>query len=308
MSAAKIETPDANWPLAQYSRRVQCGSLCWHVQVLGAGPVVVLIHGTGASTHSWRDVAINLSRDYQVVMFDLPGHGFTTGATRNQMSLPGMSQSIATLLEALALQPRYLVGHSAGAALSCQLVLDHLSEVERMVSINGALKPFDGMPGQLFAPLAKALSTTTLIPSLVSWRAANSDRLATRLLDDTGSRLNREGVTFYGQLLRRKTHVAGALSMMAHWDLRPLWQRLPGLETPLLLLVASQDQTVLPRHGSTANRRIASASFRWLPELGHLAHEENPDLTCRELRRFFEAGVPNTLSSTSTSESAGVSL
>lgn len=285
---AVLQQPDTDWPLAQYSTTVPSQGLNWHVQSLGKGPTVVLIHGTGASTHSWRDVALHLSDDFHVVMFDLPGHGFTSSGTGKQMSLRGMSQAITALLDKLALPVRYLVGHSAGAALACQLVLDSSVAVERLVSINGALKPFDGMAGQFFAPLAKALCGTSLIPRLVSWRAAANDQLATKLLDDTGSQLNRDGVAYYGQLLQRPAHVAGALNMMAHWDLKPFWQRLPSLDTPLLLLAGNQDRTVLPRQASEASRRIQAATLRWLPGLGHLAHEESPALICEELRRYFQ--------------------
>ena len=51
--------------------------LRWHVQMMGTGPQVLLLHGAGAATHSWRDVAPLLARDFTVIAPDLPGHGFT---------------------------------------------------------------------------------------------------------------------------------------------------------------------------------------------------------------------------------------
>ncbi len=281
------QLPRADWPLSQYSRMIRCGGLHWHVQMLGQGPTIVLIHGTGASTHSWRDVAVQLSDEFKVVMFDLPGHGFTTGASRRQMSLTGMSRVVGALINQISEHTHFVIGHSAGAAIACQMVLDNRLQVERLVSINGALKPFDGMAGQLFSPLAKALSGNSLIPRLVSWRAAASDRLTTRLLEDTGSTLDSEAIGYYSRLMQREGHVAGALGMMAQWDLKPLWQRLPALDTPMLFIVGSQDRTVLPRQSSEASRRIPNGTFECLSGLGHLCHEENPTCISDALMHYF---------------------
>ncbi|MFN5777212.1 MAG: alpha/beta hydrolase, partial [Burkholderiaceae bacterium] len=44
-----------DWPLASCSRFVKAGGVRWHVQQQGRGPVMLLLHGTRASTHTWRD-------------------------------------------------------------------------------------------------------------------------------------------------------------------------------------------------------------------------------------------------------------
>ena len=53
------------------------GPIRWHVQRMGAGPALLLLHGTGAATHSWRALAPLLAEHFTVVAPDLPGHGFT---------------------------------------------------------------------------------------------------------------------------------------------------------------------------------------------------------------------------------------
>ena len=67
----------ADWPNRQYSRFVEAAGMRWHVQVMGQGPALLLLHGTGAATHSWRDVMPKLAGHYTVVAIDLPGHAFT---------------------------------------------------------------------------------------------------------------------------------------------------------------------------------------------------------------------------------------
>lgn len=301
--------PGPEWPLSEYSRFVQCRGIRWHVQELclqqpesnerdsrehvssehgshnqHTGETILLLHGTGASTHSWRAIALPLARTYRVVMCDLPGHGYTSQTRRSGMSLVGMSDLLADLIGHLSIQPVAIVGHSAGAALSCQLLLDRKSDARVIVGINSALKPFHGLAGQFFSPLAQVLSVNPVVPRLVSWQAKNKS-LTDRLLNDTGSVLDRDGRHYYQRLLRNRSHVSGALSMMAHWNLAPLWRRLPQLQVPLHLLVGNNDKTVSPRQSAEVARRVSGATVTRLGALGHLAHEESPQQVVSVLER-----------------------
>lgn len=67
-----------DWPNREHSRFVEAAGLRWHVQQMGRGPVLLLLHGTGASTHSWRALMPLLAAEFTVVAPDLPGHGFTS--------------------------------------------------------------------------------------------------------------------------------------------------------------------------------------------------------------------------------------
>jgi magnesium chelatase accessory protein len=79
-----LEDAGRNWPFRDASRMVRVGRLDWHVQSLGdpEAPVALLVHGTGAATHSFRGLIPLLSGHYRVIAMDLPGHGFTCGARR----------------------------------------------------------------------------------------------------------------------------------------------------------------------------------------------------------------------------------
>ena len=116
------DTDGRDWPNREASRFVEAGGLRWHVQCAGdrRRPVVVLLHGTGASSHSWRDLLPLLAEHAFVVAPDLPGHGFSgTPAERSGFTLPGMARGVSELLRALRLEPQLIAGHSAGAAVAC---------------------------------------------------------------------------------------------------------------------------------------------------------------------------------------------
>ena len=63
------------------------GAVREHVQRLGRGPSMLLLHGTGASTHSFRDLLPALAEHFDVLAPDLPGHGFTARPDDPQLPL-----------------------------------------------------------------------------------------------------------------------------------------------------------------------------------------------------------------------------
>lgn len=288
----------ADWPHRECSRFVEAGGLRWHVQVFGAAAgaprhddCVLLLHGTGASTHSWRALAPRLAERACVIAPDLPGHAFTSMPWSAQASLPGMARAIAALLRTLGHEPTHVIGHSAGAAIALQMALDGWLErlhLRSLVSLNGAVLPLHGFVWQFFSPAAKLLAAMPGVPAFVSWRSRDS-RLLRQLLDGTGSRVDAEGERLYGRLVANPGHVAGALQMMAHWDLEALRQALPRLAAPqrwpLHFIVGEADATVPPSVSQRAAELLPGSTIDRLPALGHLAHEEDPAVVMRCLAR-----------------------
>jgi magnesium chelatase accessory protein len=275
-----------DWPNRAWSRFVTVGRLRWHVQVSpGRGETALLIHGTGASTHSWRDLAHLLATRYRVVAMDLPGHGFTAPLPAGSASLPVIARELQSLLEHLGLEPQLVVGHSAGAAIAARMVLDGMLEPRAAVSLNGALLPLPGLPGTIFPPVAKLLAANSLAARVFAWRAADPAAVR-RLVTSTGSTLDRDGLALYGRLIRSPAHVAGTLQMMAGWDLEALQRDLPRLAVPLLLIVGQQDGTVSPAEAERVLRLLPQKKVVRLAGLGHLAHEEQPATVARAITGF----------------------
>jgi len=269
------ERDGGDWPNREASRFVQAGGLRWHVQVMGEGPSLLLLHGTGSSTHSWRELLPLLARHFHVVAPDAPGHAFTERPAPQCLSLPGMACAVAALLRKLEINPRLAVGHSAGAALLARLCLQGSIQPRCLVSLNGALLPLPGLPGLVFSPLAKILTQFDLVPRLFARHAAGQP-LVPRLLQDTGSTLDPAGVELYRRLASNSGHVGAALAMMANWDLAQLRNELPRLATPLLLVTGDNDRTIPRASTRQVCGLLPGSKMVSLPGLGHLAHEERP--------------------------------
>jgi len=141
----------AGWPLREHSRFVDAGGLRWHVQqvlpaathhpreqqmlpVASAGrPRLLLLHGTGASTHSWAGLIGALDDDFDWLA----------------------------------------VGHSAGAAILVRMALDGRLPAQAIAAVNGAFVPFGGVAAPLLSPLARLMYAAKWVPAMIARRAAD---------------------------------------------------------------------------------------------------------------------------------------
>jgi len=284
-SAARLDwaRDGADWPHRDRSRFVTAGGLRWHVQVFDAArqgaPSLLLLHGTGASTHSWRDVSPALAMSFKVIAIDLPGHGFTQLSSANALSLPGMGAAVVELLSVMDETPQVLVGQSAGAAVAAWITTHARLNPRWLVGINGAWMPFGGPAAPWLSPATRWLADSTTAARLFSTLAANPLVLE-RLLAGTGSTIDAAGRRGYATLVSSPGHVAAALGMMSRWDLRELVpslvRHLAHSDTRLQLIVGSRDLTVAPSQSAELARRVPGARLDSLDGLGHLAHEEAP--------------------------------
>ena len=274
-SQPDFRTDGRDWPHRDWSRFHDAGGLRWHVQRHGAGPVCLLLHGTAASTHSWRGLAPLLCEHFTVVAPDLPGHGFTAALRGARPTLGTMARLVASLCGRLGLAPELVVGHSAGAAIALRMALDGSIAPAGIVSLNGALRPFRGAAGPLSSAIAKALFVNPLAPRVFARGARNRQRVE-RLLQNVGSTVDDTGIDLYQRLFQSPGHVAGALAMMAHWDLSSLTDEIARLRPQLLLVATDGDRAVPPADAAVIARLTPRATLTRLPRLGHLAHEEDP--------------------------------
>lgn len=271
-SAARSTAPCVDAPR---SRVVELGAHRWHLLELGVGPTALLLHGAGASSHSYRALMQRLAARFTVLAPDLPGHAGSTAGPAFDPSLPNVADALGQLLAALGEQPRLVVGHSAGAAVAARLALDGVVAPSLVVGLAPALVPFRGLAAAVLRPAAALLGRSPAAAFLASC-FATSDRID-RILRGTGSVLDAVGVESYRRLVERPEHVTGVLTMMARWDIDALYDALPALDLPVLLVAGRNDLAVPLAQVQDAARRLRHATLTVVDGAGHLLHEEQPD-------------------------------
>ncbi|MEM7721666.1 MAG: alpha/beta fold hydrolase BchO [Pseudomonadota bacterium] len=280
------DLPPDDWPGRAYSRIVPCKPHRWHVQEVGDGPDVLLLHGAGASTHSWARLADILSAHHRVIMVDLPGHGFTR-SPKGRARLQDVAQDMSNLARQEGWRPTILVGHSAGAAVALEMARMGRLGPEQIIAINGALEDFQGPAGWLFPMMAKMLALNPLTGFFIT---QNNPSLAQirRIIGATGTGLDDDALDLYAQLIRRKSHVDGTLAMMAQWSLSDLNRALPEIGIPTLFLHGTKDQAVSIKVAERAASLMPRGHLVPLEGVGHLAQEEVPEIVANHIHTFAQ--------------------
>jgi magnesium chelatase accessory protein len=277
----------ATWPNADLSRFVHMPGQTWHVQVCGSGPVLLLLHGTGASTHSFRDLIHPLSQHHTVVCPDLTGHAFTSMHESQSSSLANISANLQALLAHLQQWPRAIVGHSAGAAIAAQLVLDQPQQpTPVLIGLNPAWLPLHGIASWLFPPTAKLLALNPFSARFLARYASNAP-VVRALLDSTGSRLGDPALAYYQRLMQSPSHLHGVLAMMTAWKLHDLESALPRLKGLVFMHLGANDRTIPAWQAERACELMPQAVKLSFAGLGHLAHEEAPVRTANQILEWI---------------------
>ncbi len=211
-----------------------------------------------------------------MVVPDLPGHGYTRGATLRELTLPRIAADLAGLLKALGLDaPALAVGHSSGAALALRMALGSQQAPRQVLGFNPSLVAPPDIYTRVFGPLITPLATSSPVSGLLAMMA-NRSGMINSLLDSTGSRLSREQRARYATLFADAEHVRGALGFMAAADLPALLDDARGKAVPCSFVLGAQDAWIpgAPLQAVIARHLPSAAIETW--QGGHLLHEIEP--------------------------------
>jgi magnesium chelatase accessory protein len=265
-----------DWPNRQHSRVISAGDLDWHVQLTGTGPAVLLLHGTGSSTHSWSDLIPLLENHAQVLVPDLPGHAFTLGAKLEDLKLDEIARSLQLLITQLGIEaPSIVVGHSAGAPLALRFAAAALKQPKLVIALNPSFIPPPPIYTSFFGPLLGPITRSSTLSSLLA-SLSPSLGMVDKLLDSTNTILPEARRVYYRKLFERSDHVRGSMNFMAAADIQKVLAEADLYQGKLICVLGNQDawipvkplEKIIRDHFSTAE------IMKW--EGGHIMHELEP--------------------------------
>ncbi|MGC8873634.1 MAG: alpha/beta fold hydrolase [Chloroflexia bacterium] len=279
------------------SRFVEVDGVTIHYKRAGSGePAVLLLHGFGASTFSWRKVMGPISEERTTVAYDRPGFGLTERPMPGEWSGPNpyapetQPELMIGLMDALGIERAILVGHSAGGTVALLTALDYPERVQALVLVDAAVY-VGGTPVWL-RPLWNTPQLRHLGPLLLrSIRRWGSDLLLRAWHDP--SRISPEQWEGYLKPLQAE-----------NWD-RALWEvvrasRPPALEprlsqvrVPVLVITGDDDRIVPAAQSIRLSQELPQAQLVVLPECGHVPQEECPEAFLEALEPFLATCAPS---------------
>jgi len=265
-------------------RFVRVGEQLVHVEQAGAGEPVVLLHGFGASTYSWRKVMPALAASHRVVAIDLNGFGYTQRpASRASYTRAAQAKLVLGTMDALGIDRAHIFGHSYGGGITLYLASRHPERFRTMVLVDSsaptysddrrsraaALRPLDAFfvrylilrPNEVRKGLLRSYHDDSLVtPELVR---AYLDRLAI------------EGVSFAFYGLTAPAPPGEPVE-------------LEKIDVPTLVVWGAHDVVISPEVGRRATARIPHAEFVLFANSGHIPMEEEPETFLETVLPFLE--------------------
>jgi magnesium chelatase accessory protein len=266
-----------DWPNRQHSRVITVGNLDWHVQLSGTGPVVLLLHGTGSSTHSWSDLVPLLETHAQVLIPDLPGHAFTLGAKLEDLKLDVIARSLQLLIDQLGIEaPSIVVGHSAGAPLALRFAVAASQQPKLVIALNPSFIPPPAVYTSFFGPLLGPLTRSSTLSSLLASFSPNLG-MVDKLLDSTNTILPESRRVHYRKLFERSDHVRGSMNFMAAADIQKVLVEADLYQGKLICVLGNQDAWIpaKPLEKIIQDYFPTAEIVKW--EGGHIMHELEPN-------------------------------
>jgi pimeloyl-ACP methyl ester carboxylesterase len=263
---------------------------------VGSGPALLLLHGIGDSSETWRALIPELARDYTVIAPDLLGHG-RSDKPRADYSIGAYANGMRDLLTVLGVDRATVVGHSLGGGVAMQFAYQYPERCERLVLVSSGGVSREVHPMLRFT----AASNADLVLPLLGVRGA---RLATRAtlgaLALLGTETGRDAEDLrkvVEALPDARARLAFVRTLRAVVDWRGqvvtmLDRSYLIRDVPTLLLWGSRDPIIPLRHGHIAHAALPASRLEVFDGAGHFPHHADPTRFLRTVRAFLESTTP----------------
>jgi pimeloyl-ACP methyl ester carboxylesterase len=255
----------------------------------GEGPPVLLIHGFGTNTFTWRHVAPDLARDHKVIAVDLKGFGQSDKPFDERYSAQDQAELLTQLILDRDLKDLTLVGHSYGGGVALLLALEADTRLKGRIA---KLVLLDTIAYPQEIPVFFKLLDTPVV-SQVGVRMAPTDfqiRMALRIAYYDNSKIGPDEIEAYAARMKTaagKHAIIHSARQILPPDAEAIAARYSSIQLPTLILWCDHDRIVPLDIGLKLRRELPNSSLRLISECGHLPQEEQPEATMLQIREFL---------------------
>ncbi len=264
------------------------GGLTVHLRDTGPrdAPVMILVHGSNASLHTWQPWADRLGKRYRMIRFDLPGHGLTGANPSGDYSTAAFVNILERVRAKMGVDRFILAGNSMGGGVAWHYALAHPERVSGLILVDSVGQP---EPGSTTPPLAFRIARMPVIRTLatiVTPRSLIADNLPAafanpKLADD-------KAVDLYWELLRYPGNREATIERFATPSEPATDAKLARISAPTLILWGDEDHLIPVSSGRWLAKRVSGAELIIYPKTGHVPMEERADQSAADVYRFIE--------------------
>ena len=252
--------------------------------------VIVLLHGTSASLHTWNGWVPQLSDEYCVVRMDLPGFGLTGPFTDKSKTYTSDNYAalVIKVLDKLQVTQATLVGNSLGGKIAWRTAALYPEYVENLILIDSVGYP--ATPKQV--PIAFRLAKYPVMAPILTHvlpRSVVKKSLLSVYADD--SKVSDILIDRYYDLALRTGNRQALIQRMREFDNTDDQDQINGLIQPTLILWGAEDDLIPLENARRFHQAIKNSQLKIFDHLGHVPHEEDPDTTVTVAKNFL-SGKP----------------
>lgn len=264
------------------SKFIAVNGLRVHYTDEGKGEAVVLVHGTGASLHTWQKWVEGLRGNFRVIRMDLPGFGITGPAPDRQYTIAAYVKFLHALLELIKAQQVNLVGNSLGGHIAWRYAVEYPDNVNKLILIDSA-----GLPRIGKIPLPIRLARMPVVGKLglyASPRFLVRNSLKEVYFDR--SKVTEDLVERYHTMALRAGNRQAFIDRAEQLESGSS-DGLERIKIPTLILWGRHDRWIPVEQAENFRKKLLLAQVVIYDNAGHVPHEEIPEQTLADALQFL---------------------
>lgn len=245
---------------------------------------IVLLHGTGASLHTWDGWAAALQDQHRVIRYDMPGFGLTGPAPDANYTIENYARVVLAVLDHLGVDRCVLVGNSLGGYVAWATTVLHPERVAKLVLVDAGGYPYESQS----VPIGFRIARTPVLRDLMRDVLPRSvvENSVRNVFGDP-SKVTPELVDRYFDLTTRAGNRLALGQRFAQTQPGALAERVPEIKVPTLIIWGGRDRLIPPMQGDRFHGEIAGSKLAVFEDLGHVPQEEDPATTVAALKAFL---------------------
>ena len=289
LSCASVSKKTGSWRQLMQNTQATNHIELYH-EFYGSGDPILLIHGFGGSTYSWRELIPHLSQRNKIIALDLKGFGKSPKPEDSEYSIYNQASLVINFIQEHELESITLVGHSYGGAVALVVALTMLESNPTLLS---KLILIDSVAyAQPMPSFIKVLRTPILrwiVRLILTKKQQVKSVLKLGYYDD--DKINDGAVRVYVEALDSpggKHAIVQVAEQIIPEDIEELCSVYKNIEVPTLILWGREDEIIPLWVGKRLASEMPDSDLVIIEQCGHIPHEEKPEKTIKIITRFLE--------------------
>jgi 2-succinyl-6-hydroxy-2,4-cyclohexadiene-1-carboxylate synthase len=259
------------------------GGVHYYAASRGQGTPLVLLHGFTGSSRNWLPLTAAWEAHHKIITVDLLGHGWTISPDDPaRYAIEQVAADLQTVIGSITPEPVHLLGYSMGGRLALYYALHYpvRSLILESASPGLATEEERRMRRESDEKLADEIEREGIAAFVERWEALPLFASQARLSDDVRAALRAQ------RLMNFPRGLANSLRGMGTGAQPPLWDSLPQVNVPTLLIAGAEDAKFVAI-AQQMRDQIPNAQLAIIPDAGHTTHLEQPERFAETVQRFL---------------------